>query len=74
MVLMKSYIDLFLVSNQLLVAQDWAIYQYKIIISDELRWDIEEYQEEYFSGDLTKAGFSDLISDLLLQEFNSQNN
>ena len=74
MILMNTCIDLFQTINQFLVAQDWETYQYKIIISEELRFDIESFYEEYQVGIISKTKLTNLILNILQQEFKGQNN
>lgn len=72
--LIKNYIDLSITQNQILVAEDWIIYRYSIIISDESRYYIEEYLDNYNEGMLTYREFKNLVLDRLYNEFNSIKN
>ena len=74
MVLMKKYIDLFLDENQILVAQDWAIYQNRIIISEDLRYEIESFVETYNDGMITRMELYNLTLGAIHIEFKSSRN
>ena len=74
MVVMKQYIDLSLIDNQKLVAQDWVIYRERIIINEELRYQIELFYHQYQNGILTNAEFYNNTLILLQQEYKSVKN
>jgi len=56
--LIKQFIDLNIKNNQLLVAQNWTVYQYKIIISEEIRFKIEQLIYDYEDGMITNVNLS----------------
>ncbi len=72
--LIKQFIDLNIKNNQLLVAQNWTVYQYKIIISEEIRFKIEQLIYDYEDGMITNVNLSNNILYILDSEFNAQNN
>jgi hypothetical protein len=74
MVLMKKYIDLALIDNQILVAQDWVIYRERIIISEDLRYQIEAFVDNYNDGMITKMELYNLTLDVIHIEFKSRKN
>jgi hypothetical protein len=74
MVLMKKYIDLALIDNQILVAQDWVIYRERIIISADLRYQIEAFVDTYTDGMITKIELYNLTLDAIHIEFKSSRN
>lgn len=74
MVVMKQYIDLSLIDNQKLVAQDWVIYRERIIINEELRYQIEQFFYQYQDGILVKAEFYYNTLILLQLEYKSIKN
>lgn len=74
MVLMTSYLDLSITENQILVAQDWFIYQYKVIISEEIRHQIEETTDDYHEGIITHNEMYNSILNRVKLEFKAQKN
>ena len=74
MVVMKQYIDLSLIDNQKLVAQDWVIYRDCIIINEGLRYQIEQFYHQYQDGILVKAEFYYNTLILLQLEYKSIKN
>ena len=74
MVLMKKYIDLSLIDNQILVAQDWFIYRERIIISEDLRYKIESFVDTYNDGMVTRMELYNLTLDSIHTEFESNKN
>jgi len=74
MVIMKKFIDLSLTENQLLVAQDWVIYSERIIISEDLRFQIESYVDTYNDGMITRMELYNLTLDAIHIEFKSRKN
>ena len=74
MIVMKQYIDLSLIDNQKLVAQDWIIYRDRIIINEELRFIIEGFYENYNMGILTKTELFHLTLDAIYRVYNSVKN
>jgi len=74
MVLIKKHLDLSKTKNQILVAEDWGKYQYFVIISDELRFRIEGFIDNYNLGMLTSKETINLILNAINIEFNSHKN
>ena len=74
MILMKKYIDLSLIDNQILVAQDWFIYRERIIISEDLRYQIESFVDTYNNGMVTRMELYNLTLDAIHMEFKSNKN
>ena len=74
MILMKKFIDLSLMDNQILVAQDWVIYRERIIISGDLRYQIESFLDNYNDGIISSMEFYNLTLNAINIEFNSRKN
>ena len=74
MILMDKFIDLSLIDNQMLVAQDWYIYSNRIIISKDLRSQIEYFVADYHDGIITNIERFNLTLDVIHIEFKSRDN
>ena len=74
MILMKKFIDLSLIDNQMIVAKDWIIYRERIIISEDLRYQIESYLDTYNEGMITGMELYSMILEGINMEVNSRKN